>query len=338
MEIDRQFIKDLSLRTNFQPQIIEKAYRIGLLLKEVSAHPVLAKELVLKGGTAINFLYLALPRLSIDLDFNFIGATLKEEKDFKRAQIKKYLDTVFAFLKYQVKERDEYGLHQFFLNYKNSASNNDIIKLEINYLLRISLLLNENKELRLPALFKDLNFITKALSLEEIYAGKINALITRGAPRDLFDVYSLLKEGLKFNKLLLKKIVIFLGCLNRKDFRRLSCGFINNITEKEIKSDLFPLLRKGMVVSKGRMIRTVKPLLEDILTLNKQEKEYVDRFFKGEYIPELLFTKHEVVDLEALKRHPLALWKQQHIKEWLEGRKENKNSKRSKDNLANASK
>lgn len=318
MEVDRKFILNTSKATGFQPDIIEKAYRLILLLKEINSHPTLSKELLLKGGTAINFVYLSLPRLSIDLDFNFIGGPTKEEKDLRREDIKRYLEAIFTFLKYQIRERSEYGIHQFFLSYTNSALNTDVIKLEVNYLMRVSLLPDEKKRVRLP-FFKNLDFSTKTLSLEENYGGKIKALITRGAARDLFDVYSLLNEGVKFKKPLLKKVSIFFGCLDRSDFRKFSPNSINNITEREIKTDLLPLLRKGIAPSRAKMIKNIKPFLEDMLTLSRQEKEYVNSFFKGEYSPELLFTGKEVADLDSLMKHPMALWKQQHIKNWLQG-------------------
>lgn len=320
MEVDRKFIMNTSKTIGFQPDIIEKAYRLLLLLKEISSHPVLRKELILKGGTAINFVFLSLPRLSVDLDFDFIGRLKKEEKDLRREDIKKYLEAIFSFFKYQVRERSEYGLHQFLLRYENYASNIDIIKLEVNYLMRVPLLSDEEKKLRLP-FFQNTDFAVKTLSLEEIYGGKVKALVTRGAARDLFDVYSLLNESVRFRKSLLKRIVIFFGCLDRNDFRKFSPRFIDGITEKEIKSDLLPLLRKGVAPSRTKMLKRVKPLLEDMLTLNEQEKEYVETFFEGEYAPELLFAGEEVADLESLRKHPMAIWKQQHINEWLKGKK-----------------
>ena len=316
MKVERKFILNISKTAGFQPDVIEKAYRIALLLKEINNHPVLSDELVLKGGTAINFLYLPLPRLSVDLDFNFVGGITKEEMESKREKVANHLKDIFSFLKYQVEENNEYGLHQFFLAYTNSALNKDIVKLEINYLMRVSLLPHKEKKLKLP-LFKDIETTVRTLSVEENYGGKIKALLSRGASRDLFDVYVLLTKGPEYKKALLRKIVIFFGCLDRSDFRGFTFHSIAEITDKEIKAGLVPLLRKGVVIGRSEMIKKVKPLLEDILKLRKNEKEYVKSFFKGEYVPELLFTKGEVADLSALKNHPVALWKQQHIKEWL---------------------
>lgn len=316
MDVDRKFIINSARSTGFQPDITEKAYRLAVLLQEIHNHPVLSSALILKGGTAINFLYLPLPRLSVDLDFNFIGGLAKEEADRRRDDIKRSLNDIFSFLKYQVSERHEYGLHQFFLSYTNSASNRDAIKVEVNYLLRISLLSGQEKKVQLPFI-KDLNLTTRVLALEEIYGGKIIALLSRGAARDLFDVYALISGKIKYKKSILKKIVIFLGCLVREDFRKFSANKIRSISDRNVKTDLLPLLRKTAIPSREKMIAKVEPFLKGLLTMTKREYGYVDYFFHGQYNPEILFSKKEVVDIEALKSHPMALWKQQHIQEWL---------------------
>ncbi len=48
-------------------------------------------------------------------------------------------------------------------------------------------------------------------------------------------------------------------------------------------------------------------------------KEYFDRFFKGDFRPEILFGK--LLDSTDLERHPMVIWKQRHIKDWLSRRK-----------------
>jgi len=43
------------------------------VLRTIFAEPFLRDNLTLKGGTALNFIYFDLPRLSVDLDFNLTG-------------------------------------------------------------------------------------------------------------------------------------------------------------------------------------------------------------------------------------------------------------------------
>jgi hypothetical protein len=49
-------------------------------------------------------------------------------------------------------------------------------------------------------------------------------------------------------------------------------------------------------------------------------KEYIDRFFKGDFKPEILFGK--LVDSTDLERHPMVIWKQRHLKDWLARQKD----------------
>ncbi len=64
--LDRQMFEELSKETTFQVDLLEKVYRLTELLKDLNTTE-LDDILVLKGGTAINFVYLDLPSLSVEL-------------------------------------------------------------------------------------------------------------------------------------------------------------------------------------------------------------------------------------------------------------------------------
>jgi len=51
----------------------------------------------------------------------------------------------------------------------------------------------------------------------------------------------------------------------------------------------------------------VKAYIAELMVLTEAEKEFLDRFENGEYIPELLFEDERT--LERIKNHPMALWK-----------------------------
>ena len=51
------------------------------------------------------------------------------------------------------------------------------------------------------------------LSTDELIGSKINALLVRTTPRDVFDVYSIFKNKQNINTNLIKKIAIFYVCL-----------------------------------------------------------------------------------------------------------------------------
>ena len=58
----------------FQTEPLERAARLLELLEALNHHPFLQGRVVLKGGTALNLFVFDLPRLSVDLDLNYVGA------------------------------------------------------------------------------------------------------------------------------------------------------------------------------------------------------------------------------------------------------------------------
>ena len=141
------------------------------------------KILHLKGGTALNFLYLDLPRLSIDLDFNYTGATAKEEMTAQRQQIELKLKKIASTLGYTIKERgSSYIISRNTLQYTTIRNTKDHAKIEINYLQRLPL--GSIETMQFPSLFPDFStFKVKTYMLEELTAQKIIASLMRTEPR-----------------------------------------------------------------------------------------------------------------------------------------------------------
>src|SRR5665647_2324677 len=52
----------------------EKVFRLTETMSFFEKDPVLSKALALKGGTAINLTIFNLPRLSVDIDLDYLGA------------------------------------------------------------------------------------------------------------------------------------------------------------------------------------------------------------------------------------------------------------------------
>src|ERR1700733_6883371 len=63
-------IEEKALELDVSPQNVERDYVHGWLLKHIYEHPVLASQLVLKGGNGIRKGYLGGARYSKDLDFS----------------------------------------------------------------------------------------------------------------------------------------------------------------------------------------------------------------------------------------------------------------------------
>ncbi|MEG0933536.1 MAG: nucleotidyl transferase AbiEii/AbiGii toxin family protein, partial [Lachnospiraceae bacterium] len=71
----------------FVRDTFEKVLRLKEILKYFNNEPYLQEHLVLKGGTAINMVIFNLPRLSVDIDMDYIPNGTKDEMAVAREQI-----------------------------------------------------------------------------------------------------------------------------------------------------------------------------------------------------------------------------------------------------------
>ena len=88
------------------------------------------------------------------------------------------------------------------------------------------------------------------------------------------------------------------------------CSAIDSLTFSKIRRDLFPVLTKSEAKSHFQLEQyknAAKEYIHNLMVLTPEEKEYMDRFVKGEYNPELLFSNPEI--LLQIENHPMALWR-----------------------------
>ncbi len=283
----------------------EKVLRLKDVLKLIFEDKVLSKQLVLKGGTAINLLWFDLPRLSVDIDLNYIGALEKKEMEVGRSTIvQPRLESILKSLKYKVETKLDYANNVYELRYINSNNGNSVIKLDINYLHRVPVFKLIEKTPKIIGREDDFSVIT--LSIEELYAGKLKALFDRGTSRDLFDVYMLVKDYKdKFDEGRLKKCFIFLGTIGISGFDKVDLEKITKINQTSFKNILKSMLRNSNNITLDEMRDFIKPFLEKMITFNKSEKHFINSFInKKELLPEVLF---ESKDFDFLKKYPAAL-------------------------------
>jgi hypothetical protein len=74
-----------------------------------------------------------------------------------------------------------------------------------------------------------------------------------------------------------------------------------------IKRDLLPVIKRKDDFELEAAKKLVKEYVSVLMVLTMEEKEFLDKFENGEYIPELLFEDKEILD--RIKNHPMALWK-----------------------------
>ena len=93
--------------TGFRADVLEKAIHLMGLLDSIRSHPFLKGKLALKGGTALNLFVFDVPRLSVDIDLNYVGAESREVMLGERPRIEEALQAVFSREDFYVRRMPE---------------------------------------------------------------------------------------------------------------------------------------------------------------------------------------------------------------------------------------
>lgn len=288
----------------------EKVTRLSEILDYFNTNPLLKESLALKGGTAINLLIFNLPRLSVDLDLDYLKADTKVEMLANRDKVNSFIDRYMVSQGYakSTRTRNPHSLDSWVYTYTNAGGNLDNIKLEINYSLRVHVLPTIECPIITEHFFSE--YKVKSLDPIEIYGSKINALLSRAATRDLYDVANMIKFRLfdERQQEMLRKCVIFYAAISAKTINKsFDLKAIDTITNYKIKTDLLPVLRKKDDFDLDAEKKAVKEYMENLMILSEDEYDFLDRFENKKYVPELLFDDQEIIG--RIKCHPMALWK-----------------------------
>ena len=82
--------------TGFRSDVLEKAIHLLGLLDVMCSHPFLKGKLTLKGGTALNLFVFDVPRLSVDIDLNYVGSESREAMLEERPRLEEAILAVFS--------------------------------------------------------------------------------------------------------------------------------------------------------------------------------------------------------------------------------------------------
>lgn len=212
--IDRETLVRIARIMGLKPFQQEKNYVQTMLLRSIYSRA--SREMVFRGGTALAFFH-GLNRFSEDLDFTLEGhfdlrSLVREiERDFEilnmGAVMKMIEDNPSSFsLRIGVEgplfTRE---IERCFVRVEVSKREKILRKVEV-------------KELR-PVYPDILPFYVTVMSLEEILAEKVRALTRRGKARDLYDLWFLLKTGVKIDfELINEKLSYYKEEFNPEEF------------------------------------------------------------------------------------------------------------------------
>ena len=94
MRLSRELLQREAMATGFRVEILEKVAQLLDLLSGFDHHPYLKGRFALKGGTALNLFVFDVPRLSIDVDLNYVGQIDREAMLAERPKVERALEAV----------------------------------------------------------------------------------------------------------------------------------------------------------------------------------------------------------------------------------------------------
>ena len=320
MNISKETLIIESNRTGFRAEILEKVIRLIDLLNALANDEFLCSRIALKGGTALNLFHFDLPRLSVDIDLNYIGSvdrtTMLEEKPL----ILSAIDKICREKKYHtIRQPSEHAGGKWTLGYKSELIQQGQLEIDLNFISRVSLwkvgYLNSIKIGEYQA--KSI----PTLEYHDLIGGKLSALFSRHKSRDLFDTYTIFSHAKKPDKVKAKLAFIVYGAASRTDIRKLSLEHLH-FDANELKNMLLPVLRqedlkesKNLKSWSAKLINVCKDNLADIIEFNTNEKSFLTNIIEyGEITPELITQDKLLVEL--IKVHPVLLWKAVNVKEY----------------------
>ncbi|MDY7092524.1 MAG: nucleotidyl transferase AbiEii/AbiGii toxin family protein [Acidobacteriota bacterium] len=308
MSLEHLRLEELVAETGFRPETLEKVIRLGDLAGDIHRHPLLGRVLVLKGGTALNLCFGPPQRLSVDLDYNYVGALDRAAMQEARPEVEGALEALAERKGFRLQRspRDHAG-RTLYLGYRSSIGVPDQVQVDVNYLFREPLVVTEQCSLWQPGQLE--RPATRIVGLEELCAGKICALLSRRAPRDLYDVAFLpSKVGELWHKARFRRFIVAFSSILTHPMSSYGLERLDEIDDQSVESQLLPMLQQGRSITANRLREMARDALEPILDLSPQELDFVQRVQQGELRLELLFDPADEI-ADRFRRHPAVQWK-----------------------------
>ena len=318
MSISKEALSLEAENTGFHPEILEKVSLLLRLLEGVQAHPFLRGRLALKGGTALNLFEFNVPRLSVDIDLNYIGAVDLEKMQAERPKVEQGVKAVCEREGLSVRRLpSDHAGGKWRLTYQSAIGETGTLALDLNYMFRIPLWAPVVRDSHPVGSLRAAGILM--MDAHELAAGKLVALLARHSVRDLFDSHQLLHEA-EFDSGYLRAAFVAYGGMNRKDWREASVEDVSFETG-EIRDQLVPVLRSSRLAEiedlgtwADRLVKETRQALSAVLPLSAPEMESLNRLNgTGEVAPTLLTPDQALA--ERIANHPLINWKAQNVRD-----------------------
>ena len=317
MRISPERLLEEAQATGFRPDVLEKVAQLLGLLNATRSHPFLRGKLALKGGTALNLFVFDVPRLSVDIDLNYVGAASRSAMLEERPRLEDALQAVFSREDFTVRRMpSEHAGGKWSLRYPTAAGQTGRIDVDVNYMYRVPLWPVGQMDSHPVGNWRATDI--PVLDIHELAAGKLAALLSRRRARDLFDCRHLLAlDTLDLSRL--RTAFVVYGAMNRRDWRTISVDDVA-FDPRELSSQLLPSLPASAVAGMdaaeyGRMlVEDCREALSALLPFDEEERAFLDRLLDHGGIDGALLTTEEALR-RRIDAQPWLEWKAQNVRQ-----------------------
>ena len=302
--------------TGFRADVLEKAVHLLGLLDAIQSHPFLKGKLALKGGTALNLFVFDVPRLSVDIDLNYVGAESREAMLEERPRLEEAIQAVFSREDFGIRRLpEEHAGGKWSLRYSAASGQSGRIDVDINYMYRVPLWPLTTMDSRPLGSWQATGI--PVVDIHELAAGKLAALLARRRTRDLFDsrlVFSI--DGLDLERL--RAAFVVYGAMARRDWRTVSVDDVA-FDPRELSSQLMPSLRGGALqgleaANYGEeLVDECRRALSALLPFRATERAFLDLLLDEGGVDATILTSDTTLQ-ERIQAQPLLEWKAQNVR------------------------
>ena len=319
MRISPEILAAEAETTGFRAEIMEKSVRLLALLDAICDHPLLEGKLALKGGTALNLFVFNVPRLSVDIDLNYVGGASRGAMLEERPRIEAAIQTVFRREDFAVRRMpEEHAGGKWSLRYADASGQSGRLDVDLNFMYRVPLWPVTTMDSRSLGSWRATGI--PVVDLHELAAGKLSALLSRRKARDLFDSRLILAmDDLDLQRLRLAFVVY--GAMNRKDWRTVSVADVDvDVDVAELVNQLVPSFHIGAIGGPEEATIYGKTLVEEcrkglsaVLPLTDAERAFLDLLLDRGEIDASNLTSDTALQ-QRIQAQPLLEWKALHVR------------------------
>lgn len=294
---------------NYKPENLEKVKKLLFILEQFMSLEYLRSRLVLKGGTALNLFHFdPVPRLSVDIDFNYIGDEDPEVMKTERPIIEDAISKILIQNKFEEDRKpNSYAGGKSIWKYDSVLGQKGNLEIDLNYMYRLPLWPISYIS---PLINTETSFSVPVLDIHELAAGKLTALFARNASRDLFDAHYLLKNC-KLNEEQLRTSFVIYISMSSIPLINLSPTQVIMDT-RDIRNKLLPVLSQTDIPRKQKEIELwaqnllieLQSRLKLFLPLNANEITFINKIREEGVIEPKLITTEEYLS-KIILAHPL---------------------------------